>query len=253
MSKAGSTGARGARRTFAPRGRLTWPERSIFGARLRRRWPQYGHAVMYGDPSELQFLQMTKRSGSVDTLAPDCLRYAAPRLRLARGRGHDLGHDLAEVVVGFVDHDLARCAIAAIDQVLDALELGSRTEVFGMTTQPVHQALGQGARAHAVRVGQVDQLAVEAVAGRQPLVLVEHLPRVVGQVLARLVVLGELLDHRLDQRGQRQRVLDARLAVHRADLDRAELRVRADVVPEGRVVLDHTGVDHELDLELVVV
>jgi hypothetical protein len=48
---------------------LTWPERSIFGARLRSRWPQYGHSVMYGDTSELQFLQMTKRSGSVDTLA----------------------------------------------------------------------------------------------------------------------------------------------------------------------------------------
>src|ERR687887_1917273 len=103
---------------------------------------------MYGDTSELQFLQMTKRSGSVDTLAPDCLRYAAPRLRLWRGRGHDLGHDLAEVVVGLVDHDLARCAVAAFDEVPDALELGRGAEVFGMTTQAVQQALGQRARAH---------------------------------------------------------------------------------------------------------
>jgi hypothetical protein len=47
-------------------------------------------------------------------------------------------------------------------------------------------------------------------------------------------------------------MLDARLAVHRTDLDRAELGVRANVVPEVRVVLHHAGVDHELDLALVV-
>jgi hypothetical protein len=45
------------------------PPRSSFGARFCTRAPQYGHSVMYGDTSELQFLQMTKRSGSVDTLA----------------------------------------------------------------------------------------------------------------------------------------------------------------------------------------
>jgi pimeloyl-ACP methyl ester carboxylesterase len=39
--------------------------RSIFGARLRTRWPQYGHSVTYGETSEAQFLQTTKRSGSL--------------------------------------------------------------------------------------------------------------------------------------------------------------------------------------------
>jgi hypothetical protein len=37
--------------------------RSIFGARLRIRVPQYGHSVMYGLTCEPQFLQTTKRSG----------------------------------------------------------------------------------------------------------------------------------------------------------------------------------------------
>jgi len=37
--------------------------RSIFGARLRRRVPQYGHSVMYGLTSDPQLLQMTNRSG----------------------------------------------------------------------------------------------------------------------------------------------------------------------------------------------
>ena len=39
------------------------PERSIFGARLRTRCPQYGHSVTYGLTSDPQFLQTTKRSG----------------------------------------------------------------------------------------------------------------------------------------------------------------------------------------------
>ena len=39
--------------------------RSIFGARLRTRWPQYGHSVTYGLTSDEQFLQTTNRSGSL--------------------------------------------------------------------------------------------------------------------------------------------------------------------------------------------
>src|SRR3954454_23196946 len=39
------------------------PSRSIFGARLRSRVPQYGHSVMYGLTSDPHFLQTTKRSG----------------------------------------------------------------------------------------------------------------------------------------------------------------------------------------------
>src|SRR4029077_6283747 len=39
------------------------PSRSIFGARLRSRVPQYGHSVIYGLTSDPQFLHTTKRSG----------------------------------------------------------------------------------------------------------------------------------------------------------------------------------------------
>src|SRR5262245_2662270 len=38
-------------------------ERSILGARLRTRCPQYGHSVTYGLTSDPQFLQTTNRSG----------------------------------------------------------------------------------------------------------------------------------------------------------------------------------------------
>src|SRR3954465_11790738 len=76
--------------------------RSIFGARLRTRCPQYGHSVTYGLTSEEQFLQTTKRSGSLTRT-----RIPVRKSRLGGldgGRGvDDLAHDLAEVVVGLVD------------------------------------------------------------------------------------------------------------------------------------------------------
>src|SRR5581483_2356460 len=55
-----SEGAGGLRRR---RFSATRPSRSIFGARLRRRLPQYGHSVMYGLTSDPQLLQITNRSG----------------------------------------------------------------------------------------------------------------------------------------------------------------------------------------------
>src|SRR3954451_7346649 len=65
-------GARGALRVFCLLGfgSETVPSRSIFGARLRRRVPQYGHSVIYGLTSEPQFLQTTKRSGELAIYPP---------------------------------------------------------------------------------------------------------------------------------------------------------------------------------------
>ena len=57
--------------------------------------------------------------------------------------------------------------------------------------------------------------------------------------LARRVTFGQLAHERLDQRREAERVLHARLRVHRPDLDRAEVGMRADVVPHPGVVLDH--------------
>ncbi len=70
-------------------------------------------------------------------------------------------------------------------------------------------------------------------------------------------MLGQLLHHRLHQRGQRQGVLQPGLGVHHPDLHGAEVRMRAHVVPEVGVVLDHAAGLHELDplrpvLEVVV-
>src|SRR4051794_41980103 len=74
------------------------PSRSIFGARLRSRVPQYGHSVMYGETSAPQFLQTTNRSGPD---AMGCVRfYGRPPTALGAGRFHDLRHHFAQVVIG---------------------------------------------------------------------------------------------------------------------------------------------------------
>src|SRR3954447_5206768 len=59
-----------SRRCFLGFGSETVPSRSIFGARLRSRVPQYGHSVMYGLTSCPQFLHTTKRSGELAIRLP---------------------------------------------------------------------------------------------------------------------------------------------------------------------------------------
>src|SRR3954469_7959397 len=217
------------------------PPFSSFGARLRRRVPQYGHSVMYGDTSELHFLQTTKSSGPLDT--PPSLR----RQLLRYGRFCDLVHDLVEIVVRLVDDRLPVSAVALLQDVVDPGKLRLGSELLRVRAQTVEGAAGEVARRHAVVAREIDHLAVEPVARRHPAVLVEHLERVVAELLAGLEVLGQLLGHRLDQRREPERVLDPRLPVHRAHLHRAEVRVRADVVPEVRVVLDGLRLDHGAD------
>src|SRR5437588_8841511 len=69
-----SEGIGGRRRRFS----ATLPSRSIFGARLRSRLPQYGHSVMYGLTSDPQLLQTTKRSGLPALTTTDCRAASAP-------------------------------------------------------------------------------------------------------------------------------------------------------------------------------
>src|SRR3954468_1014035 len=221
---------RSRRRRPRGRGSEIVPSRSIFGARLRSRVPQYGHSVMYGDTSEPQFLQTTNRSGPVATDPILCGRHLCPR------GFDDLGHDLAEVVVGLVDDDLALRPTAALEEILDAREISLRADLLGVLAYAVELATGEVARPDLVAGRQVDELAGQAVPRGQPLVLVEDLPGQVGQVRGGAEALGELVDHRLDQRGEGERVLDAGLRVAHADLDGAELRVRPDVVPQVGVV-----------------
>src|SRR5918997_615283 len=99
---------------------------------------------------------MTKRSGSVTALCGEDTRRPAPARRPSGGapglrRGHldDVGHQLAQVVVGLVHDDLAGGPVAVVEDVLDALPLALRAEVLRVLAQPVEQAPHQLARRNA--------------------------------------------------------------------------------------------------------
>ena len=79
------------------------------------------------------------------------------------------------------------------------------------------------------------------------LVVVDELGRVLDQRLLGVVERAEPVRERDDQRGERDRVLDPRLLVEDPRLDRAQVRVRAHVPPQERVVLDRAGAHHQLD------
>src|SRR5437868_3707159 len=96
-----------------PRRSRLRPLLSSFGARLRTRCPQYGHSVTYGLTSAEQFLQTTNRSGWLMNRG-----YPGPNGRstgLQGGLLDDLGHDLAQIVVGLVDDQLPGAAVAAVE------------------------------------------------------------------------------------------------------------------------------------------
>src|SRR4051794_35213619 len=190
MPSISSGRSRGRRLRRRARGRSDSPPRSSLGARLRTRWPQYGHSVTYGLTSDPQFLQTTKRSGWL----------MEPRIvALQSGLFDDLGHDLAQVVVGLVDHQLPGAAVAVVQDVVDAVQIVGRPQVLGMlhhaAQNPPRQLLGR----HARGLGQVDQLPLEPVAGGEELVLVEHLVRVATQFLAGVEMLAQLLHERLHE------------------------------------------------------
>src|SRR3954470_9602354 len=134
------------------------PSRSIFGARLRNRVPQYGHSVMYGDTSAPQFLQTTKRSGPLAMGPIDSTVASGAR------RFDDLGHDLAQVVVGLVDDDLALGAAALGQQILDAGEVARGPDLLGVLAQAVQQPARQVLGRDPVARRQVDELAAQPVA-----------------------------------------------------------------------------------------
>ena len=102
---------------------------------------------MYGLTSAWQFLHTTKRSGwdmptilrSARARSGELGGYSGPHS--GRGRGDDLGHDLVEVVIGLVDDDLTGGAVAALEQVANAVERVLGAEILRVRRQALEQAL----------------------------------------------------------------------------------------------------------------
>src|SRR5262249_24676019 len=88
---------------------------------------------------------------------------------------------------------------------------------------------------------QIHHRRLQPVARAEPLVLARQDPVIGGDLLARIVPVGQLLDESLAVCGDRDRILYARDRVAHADLDRSETRMWSDVPPDVRVVGDAPG------------
>src|SRR5882672_8348041 len=112
--------------------------------------------------------------------------------------------------------------------------------------------LQQLAHRNFLLLAEVDNLSVDAVAGRPPLVFHDQSAAVEAEALVLLVELVEL-DHRgLDQRGQRYGFFYAHGDIAHAEFEGVEEWMRADVPPDFLGVVDATGLDQEIDEVLVL-
>src|SRR3954447_16511651 len=115
--------------------RLSWasrpsPRRSSFGARLRKRVPQYGHSVTYGLTSDPQLLQTTLSSVS---LTPARISAGSSGRGLRVRSLDDLRRQSPQVLAVVVgESDLAVRARAVRQQVLDPVELRAAAELVGV-------------------------------------------------------------------------------------------------------------------------
>jgi len=115
------------------------------------------------------------------------------------------------------------------------------------------QQLGdQVDRRHLLLLAEVDQLAADAIARRPPFVLVEQQPAIEAKAQVLLDQPVELGHHRLDQRGERDGLVDPHRHVADAELERVEVRVHADVPPDHLAVVDAVGLDQQLDVVVVL-
>src|SRR6185312_9899650 len=102
----------------------------------------------------------------------------------ARGRGvlDDLRDQLVQVAVGLEDHLLAQRAVAGAQQVLDALQLLGAAERLGVRAQLLEQRRRHLPNRAPGAAAMVEQLRLDAMARRQPAVLVDHLPGLVDRL-----------------------------------------------------------------------
>src|SRR6185312_3106516 len=128
------------------------------------------------------------------------------------GRVRDLSHDFDYVAVRVVDPQLAVGARAPADDRTDALELALAPQLARVRLEVAEGAPDELRDRDAVAPagGEIDHRRLQPVAGGQPFVLGSE-DAVVGRDLRSTVeLLGVELDQRLAERGDGDRVLEAR-------------------------------------------
>ena len=99
---------------------------------------------------------------------------------------------------------------------------------------------------------EIDQFAIDAVARRAPAILIEQTAAInaKGSVLPQQLV--QFRDDRLNQRGDREGVVHARLRIAHAKFQRVEKRMQPNVPPDFFGVIDAAGLDQQLAVIFVL-
>jgi len=139
-----------------------------------------------------------------------------------------------------VDAALLVGARAAAEHLLDEAELARAAEPPRRGLRELHEVPEGRPRRPLLVALEPDQVGVEAVARRAPLVLRDERDRLRRQAVLALVALGERRGEALDEGDERGDGVDPRLRVADPDLDRAEPRVWPQVPPDVRVVGEET-------------
>ena len=157
---------------------------------------------------------------------------------------------VVEALVPVEDGELPVGAGALAEVGADAVEVVVGIEVLCGLGDEVEQLVDEVADGDLLLLAEVDELAVEPVAHGAPLVLLDERAGVLAEREVPPVEQVERAHQRLDERGDRHRVVDARRHVADADLHGVEEGVGADVPPDLLRVVDTARPDEEVDVAL---
>ena len=150
------------------------------------------------------------------------------------------------------DLELALGTATVLQHRVDVFDLAAAVEFVEHIVHELEILEHQLARRHFLFLAEVDQLAVQAVAGGAPLVLHDQGAAVHAEPLVPRMQLVQLHHRGLDQRGERERFVGAHRDVADPHFDGREKRMRPDVPPDLLGVVDRVGLDQQVDEAFVV-
>src|SRR4029077_7425934 len=101
-------------------------------------------------------------------------------------------------------------------------------------------------------LAEVDQLAIDPIARRPPLLLHQQRPSSERDPGIRRVQPIQFRRRRLNQRRQRNRLLDAHRNIANSKLERVKEWMRPDVPPDFFRVIDAVSLDQKLDVAVIL-
>ena len=164
------------------------------------------------------------------------------------GFGNDVIDYGFEVFSPVVNLNLPVGAGAVGEDLLHVVHLGAGAEFIHHVINEFEQLVDEVAGGDLLLFAEIDHLALDAVAGGAPAVLVDQAGAVGAETEVVAVELVELGDDGLHDRGEADGFVHSHRDVAHAELQRVEERVEADVPPDLLRVVDAPGLDEQVDV-----